>query len=1534
LIPSHLIDYDHGILVRGSTPALPTPRPNGSSMIGRTISHYRITAELGSGGMGTVYRADDLKLDRTVALKFLAPEFLRDPDAKSRFVHEAKAASALDHPNICTIHGIEETTDGRLFIAMACYEGETVKDRIARGALPIEDAIEITVQVAEGLAKAHGLGIVHRDIKPANVMVTEDGLVKLLDFGIAKLAGATQVTQTGAVLGTMPYMSPEQLQGEAVDRRSDVWSLGVVLYEMLTGTLPFTGEVPQAVAYGIVHADPKPLADQRGDVPSEVARTVATCLRKNPAERYNGAGELLLQLQPIAGTRRTTLAADRTVSMRELTDAQHRRPYPGLASFTADDAEFFHGRESQVESLWQKLRRSRMLALVGPSGVGKTSFLQAGLLPARPRGWGVLCSTPGSSPLAALRSALAPELTDDRKALQFLVREHDVEATLEGMRRWRRQHDEALLVIDQFEELFTLNPDEEQARFAGLLSRLVFEADVHVVISLRDDFLYRCHEYAALAPTFESLTVLGPLTGGTLRRALQTPARDCGYHFEDTALLDEMIAAVEGERGALPLMAFTVARLWEHRDQERGLLTREAYRQIGEVDGALAQHAEVMMDQIGAECEPLVREIFRNLVTAQGTRAVLDREQLLSVFPHDERTAAAEVIAELIAARLLTSFETRGDDDRDHHRIEIVHESLLDAWPRLVRWRTQDADGAQLRDQLRQAAQLWEQKGKTDDLLWTGTAYQEFALWRERYPGGLSDREDAFARAMAARSRRQRRRRRTAVAGAFVVLLAVLGVVGMFWQRSERTSRLSEAQRLRMLAAEALETDNTVALALATSILERADDPEVRRLALAALWKAPPRFVMTLPETLPIGQPAAALSPDARWLATAGRQGTWLWPAHGGPPRLIRCPVTPVRYQSWLNCFDASGQYLMTVDKPADAADLQLPWLCTFRSVSDGHVLAAHEIDRRIYGGLRTKFAAAGPALVVGSRSAPGEQWRWRRYSPDRDQPVMLRQASRGRDWYAQHDIDPSGQILIYAEGSDLFQIPLDGLPDAEPALVGRHPYPIFEVTVDKQGKTVASADMGGELRVWSLDRKTGPLYRYRDERTTFRVGSFDGSGRYLGIGSVRSRKWCVFDLERPGAEPLVIWPSSASNAVQRPELSTEGDWLVWPLLEETEVWFFPLTGPLPGVWRVIPDSTLATGPRERGASSPLIILPDGDALITYRGEYRGKPGGLAVCDLMAVAATCRPLGDFSWTNNTMGLGVDTDASGRYVVVSAGDLSRATLFDRKTGLRQTLQSNEFNAHAVAISADGRLVACGGEVYQGERSRAIIKLLDRTTGDIRELDPRHAETIHELFFLTGHRLLSSSNAGLRLWNLHSDEFEFLSDQVEKWPWGQAGPARGALGDGDRYLVLDTPGGIHLWDLDQRTGRRLPIPSAGTLSLAISPDGRFIVAGRTDGEVLVLPREADTPHVLMGHDQPVRCLWISPESDEIRSVDRHGKLCVWQVPRGKPLLARSHREFMAILRAQTNMRAVPDVDAADGYRITYDPFPGWAELPPGW
>jgi len=266
-------------------------------MIGKTISHYRILDKLGEGGMGVVYRAEDLSLGRTIALKFLPPELTRDTEAKGRFINEAKAASALDHSNICTIHEINETDDGQMFIAMACYDGETLKKKIERGPMDLGQAIRIAIQVSEGLAKAHSRGIVHRDIKPANVMITGDNVAKILDFGLAKLAGQVRLTKASSTLGTVAYMSPEQVRGEEVDHRADIWSLGVVLYEMIAARLPFKGEHEQAMMYSILNEEPVVLVSLRSELPKEILSILGKALAKEPGRRYQHMSEMLAELK-------------------------------------------------------------------------------------------------------------------------------------------------------------------------------------------------------------------------------------------------------------------------------------------------------------------------------------------------------------------------------------------------------------------------------------------------------------------------------------------------------------------------------------------------------------------------------------------------------------------------------------------------------------------------------------------------------------------------------------------------------------------------------------------------------------------------------------------------------------------------------------------------------------------------------------------------------------------------------------------------------------------------------------------------------------------------------------------------------------------------------------------------------------------------------------------------------------------------------------------------------------------------------------
>lgn len=262
-------------------------------MIGKTISHYKILKKIGSGGMGVIYKAQDTKLDRMVALKFLPRQFSINEEEKKRFIHEAKAAAALDHPNICSIYEIDETQDGQMFIAMAHYEGETLKEKIEKGPLKINEAIDIAIQITQGLQRAHESNIIHRDIKSANIMVTKRNEVKILDFGLAKLKGKTKLTKEGTTLGTVDYMSPEQASGDKVDHRTDIWSLGVILQEMVAGQLPFKGEYDQAIMYSIMNEEPEPISG----MDTEGERILKKALAKNPDERYQQVEEILKDLK-------------------------------------------------------------------------------------------------------------------------------------------------------------------------------------------------------------------------------------------------------------------------------------------------------------------------------------------------------------------------------------------------------------------------------------------------------------------------------------------------------------------------------------------------------------------------------------------------------------------------------------------------------------------------------------------------------------------------------------------------------------------------------------------------------------------------------------------------------------------------------------------------------------------------------------------------------------------------------------------------------------------------------------------------------------------------------------------------------------------------------------------------------------------------------------------------------------------------------------------------------------------------------------
>jgi len=1494
---------------------------------GTRLGPYEILDLVGAGGMGEVYRARDPRLGREVAVKVLSRDLTSDPDRLARFEREARAVAALNHPNILTVHDVgtyqpeapataEATAASRVpYVVTELLAGETLRELLRRRTPGERQALLLMLQAARGLEAAHGKGIVHRDLKPENVFVTTDGRVKVLDFGLAKLVAGVSAssveetesspTEDGMLVGTVGYMSPEQVRGLPVDARSDVFSFGVVLYELVSGKNPFRRETTVATLSAVLEGEPAELASVARAASPAVVGIVRRCLEKERESRYPSGHELAVALEAVAG------AAPGSAVLQE---AEEKSPYPGLLSFTERDAASFFGRETEVATLWTKLRARRLLAVIAPSGAGKSSVVRAGVVASRPEGWAAIVCTPGAAPLRGLGRALLPELSGDPETLGKLMDVDEPAVAFDVVSHWRRGHGEALLVVDQFEELFTLNPVEVQERFAGFLGRLALEADVHVLLSLRDDFLFRCSEREALAPVFLDLTPLPALSREGLERALVEPAKARGYRFEDNALVGEMVESVEGARAALPLLAFAVSRLWEKRDREKKLLTRAAYEEIGGVAGALAQHAEATLDRIGSERQGMVREIFRTLVTSLGTRAVAERVEVLSLFP--ERKAAEEVLRELIDARLLTSYEVEGAEGQSHHRVEIVHESLVKAWPRLVRWQAQDEEGAVLRDQLKQAAHLWEEKGRTSDLLWTGTAFQEYELWRGRYAGALTALEEDFAKAMAERAQRQKRLRRLVAGSVVAAALIVAVVTGGLWRRSEAAREQAKAEALRAesgkllaLARSHLADDPTAALAYARGSLGLFDTPEARKLAVEVLWRGPVARILDvgqaekqlqLPEDAS-GTEIVTMSPDGRWLAAkrANQTRLLLFPSDGGSPRAMPLPSDMLAGN--VLEFGPRSDLLITGGSGHTLRFWSLPDLREIRSV--------------LLKGLFTWGGQVrGEKLVIVTQVTQRDAVTQVLNLPDGEPRVV---AAHGAGENVGPS-DPQGTQVLVDWRQTVGLHSLDGTNRVR--VLGRIRGDPWATAYSPRGDLVASTDPSGETRIWSTaEGAAQPVRVLLGPTSPATAGTlFDPGGRWVSQNGPNGSN-SLWDLEGfPDAQPLAFGrpePSSQQALAYDPS----GRWLARGDLARTTIELWPVSGP----WRrVFPGFRTAY---------MLAFTPDGRWLATC-------PNSRPV-DLWPLKALDGP--PRSLAEGCINLAIDP--TGRQVLV--GTLNRGVaLYSFQGGAPRRLTEAWAKWYSVAFDPGGRrAVAVPGDGFPSFKDRAsrVLRVWDLPSGK---------EQVHSIAHLTDAewqgwwpafapdgRLYAAGPGGVRRLSLPSQAGGAVSSETVY----AAGAAGFDMSRDGRFLLvwagrsrvfLAPREELLLFDLTTNTSRRITTHGARVQLGRLSPSGRVVVTGGEDGVVRVGPVTGEEPHLLIGHKGPVVGLALSPDERWIASASDEA-ISIWPMPdvTKPPLHTLPHAALMAKLDALTNLRVVRDASAATGWKLDVGPFPGWKDVP---
>jgi serine/threonine protein kinase/WD40 repeat protein len=1461
---------------------------------------YRVRSLLGRGGMGEVWRAYDLKLRQDVALKALHTELIEDTDALETLRQEVRTAREVISPNVCRVFDLQEL-DGQELVSMEYVDGTTLQEILKeRSPLDLDEAREIASQFLAGLEAIHEAGLIHRDIKPENVMVTRTGRVVVMDFGIAKGLGDGK---GGLIAGTPAYMSPEQSQGDELDTRADVFSAGVVLAEMVVPAGVRSLEDRQRV-WEAIHQEAPEIAE------TPWSRVISQCIAADREARYTTASELARALEE--------------VTLRAVGD-DTARPYPGLSAFQEEDAEYFYGRELEVEALWKKLRRPHLLAVIGPSGAGKSSFLRAGLLPTLTDGWRALIATPGNRPFSNLAQALAPQLGEAPGVAKLLQRFEEPDIAIELCSQWRQQSKHSLIILDQFEELFTQNPEAVQASFAELLGRLPLEADLFVLLSMRDDFVMHCHRFEALRPIFSELSPLDPPLGSALRRALVEPALRCGYRFEDESIVEEMLSEVEGQRGALPLLAFAAAQLWERRDRETGLLTRKSYELIGGVGGALAQHAEAILDYIGEGNVPIVRELFRNLVTAQGTRAARDREEVLAVFPETEgepfrepsqvkptptprpqRPAAKHVLISLIDARLLTSYEVPADEEgsEPHHRIEIVHESLLARWPRLVRWQRQDADSAQMRDELRHQSRLWDEKSRPEDMLWTGTAFKEYEIWRERYPGGLTQTEEAFGDAMVHQAERQKRRRRIAISAAFGILLVILGVIAWFGWRAELERRRAEAGKLVVLGELELDSYPTATLAWATRSIEVSDTREGRLLALQALQEGPPVRV-TSPETTW----NIALSPSGEWLAQAALREIYLQRQDGSEPIHLGSFASPNPLRIAFQDDDA-----LIVDAGGD-----IRWL----SVPDGEVFRRAEGNRgRLSWPRADGYFSFSEAEGQGSifwwpfedsdGRLVGSMENWRVLYSD---GATWESAEWEADWSAI-DIDPSGAELAYSDGQTVY---LRSIEDwsRSPLRLGEHTSAVVEVAVHPDGKRVAARDQSGAVEIWSsLGKPTESLRSFK--ALGLKDIRFDPTGNWLAAhgvvdGIVTTRLW---NLAAPkGAEPLTLKRTDAyfTNSLA---FHPHKPWLITGNTNNIGVW--PLAARFPWVQ--------SQGDRVDAVA----FTPDGEWLLTAAGDgirawpLQGQNHGASRILLD------RPLVAFT----TLAI----HPSGEYLAVGSRE-GTVVLVPLNGGQIRDLPGRwnvEGLGMIVAFSPDGRHLAA--VPYRTVENDVVIRVWNLEAGETRALEWNPGD--YELSTI----LVFDDDRNLR-WRGRGSEvgekvFNIEDGSATEVPAVDGFSEEGAASNDGSFLLIvrsasaDLSAAEVVWR-SLETGKSRVIHSHGAWPATVATDStdQLLVTGDFEGTIRVGPITGEEPHLLFGHRGIVRSIAVSPDGRWIASGGDDGTVRLWPMPElsEPPIHTLPHDELIAKLHTLTNLRIVEDPESPSGWKIDYGPFPGWKEVP---
>jgi WD40 repeat protein len=1421
------------------------------------IGPYEIIRPLGRGGMGEVHLARDLRLGRLVAVKLLTTH---GPDLDERVLAEARATARCRHENIVVIYEVG-AHDRQPYMVLEYLEGQTLRqwmDHLAaitgsRARVPPARAVELMLPIVRALAYAHDQGIVHRDLKPENVMLTRGGVIKVLDFGVAKhveapapdAAGddAGPTASSSALAGTRPYMSPEQLSLAAVDHRADVWAVGLMLFELVVGAHPVLDAPAPQLALAAISDEDTPMPSASDSVPAlgPLAGVIDRCLLKNPAHRTPSARSLLAELEALAGSR------------RPLPVSQDGSPFAGLAAFQEADADRFFGRDRDIGQVIAELRSRPLVAVVGASGAGKSSLIRAGVLAALKRsgeGWDAHIVRPGRQPLAALAVLMHPDSSPGGGDLGVALDDGPPHTGVEQLRaepgilgarlraRATSKRRRVVVFVDQLEELYTLGASPaERAAFLGCLAAVADDAasPLRVLVSMRSDFLDRLAEDPRLgAEVTRGLVLLSPMDRESMREALVRPLEASEHRFEP-ALVDRMVDAVTATPGALPLLQFTAARLWERRDRDRRLLTEASYEQLGGVAGALAIHADAVLAGMSAAQQALARAVLERMVTPERTRALVSVAELHAL--RGDPALVDDIVEHLAAMRLVVTERGAAAGDAT---VELVHESLIVRWPTLVRWLDDNQDDAAMLARLRAAARDWERGGHAVGVLWTGEVARQARAWRQRYRGELSPVEDRYLAAVLAAADRARRLRRRLFSG--ILAAAVLAAIAMAWLAWKQTEAHEEALTLarrerkaseaatqeavrardatRMAAMRALPDDPTTQLALLREIEDvRAPPPGAAQEARRLLHAGVALVVLSLRASVS----SAAFSPDGRRIVTGSDdKAVQVWNADGsGEPLILGHHAGDVSTAT----FSPDGRRIVTASSDGTVQ--------VWNVDGSGTPVVLRGHDDPVYW---AAFSPDGQRIVSASEDKTVRIWN----ADGHGEPLVLRGHQAAASSAA---FSPDGQRIVSSSQDRTVRVwNADG--HGEPLVLRGHADFVKSAAFSPDGQRIVSASQDRTVRVWNADGHGEPLV-LRGHADFVTAAAFSPDGRQI-VSVSQDKTVRIWSADGRG-EPVIL--RGHDDIVHGVAFGWDGQRIVSASEDRTV-----------RVWNANQRSepTVLRGHGDIVYSA--VFTPDGRRIVStsnddtarvWNADGRGEPVVLRGHRQILSAA-------FS-------------PDGQRIVCGSSDATLQVWNADGRGVPMVLRGHSGAVTSVAFSPDGQRIVSASE----DKTMRVWNADGRGEPVVLR---GHDELVWSTAFSPdGRRVVSASwDKTVRIWNADgSGEPLILRGHTAALGSAAFSP------DGRRIVSTSSDRTVRVWNAD---GSGEPLILRGhedmVTSAEFSPDGRRIVSTSKDKTVRIWPADGvGEPVILVGHESLITRAHFSPDGLRIVSASWDKTVRVW-------------------------------------------------------